>query len=78
MMRHSRILPTRFTHEWGKHVKTYKRAFPKDSTSTWHNQDSNKGPPNLIPKPSVYHNATEMPLLVLVLEPNFNGCQRKG
>ena len=22
------------------------RAFPKDSTSTWHNQDSNPGPPD--------------------------------
>ena len=24
----------------------HERAFPKDSTSTWHNQDSNPGPPD--------------------------------
>ena len=48
MTRHSRILLIVgyfFLHMSGVRKYMY-RAFLKDSTSTWHNQDSNPGPPD--------------------------------
>ena len=48
------------------------RAFPKDSTSTWHNQDSNPGPPDSEVKClPLDHNATFINFLVITLACTF-------
>ena len=51
------------------------RAFPKDSTSTWHNQDLNLGPPD--PKD---YDATlqQIPMTVLGLRPELNSAHLKS